>query len=250
MLRKSLGACVAIAALFVLAVNVQETQAQGRRGGGGMRGPQGVNDFSVASSKAEAVKKELNLKPEQAEKLKDLSDDIREEMQSQLAASGVSFAGLQEATPEERQKKMAEMQTKMAEIQKVVKEKFMPKLAEILDKTQLKRVHEIAIQAAGAQALLDAGVQNDLKVTAEQKDKLTALSKDFAKQVAEVPRGERMAKMHELNEEQLAKSTELLTKDQQTQFASMKGKPFDVKVLRPAGTGARRVRTGRGELKE
>jgi hypothetical protein len=251
MLRKSLGACVAIAALFVLAANVQETQAQGRRGGGGgMRGPQGVNDLSIASSKVEAVKKELGLKPEQAEKLKDLADDVREEVQSQLAAAGVSFAGLQEATPEERQKKMAEMQTKMAEVQKAVKEKFMPKLAEVLDKTQLKRVHEIAIQAAGVQALLDPGVQKDLAVTAEQKDKLTSLSKDFAKQIAEVPRAERMAKMHELNEEQLAKSTELLTKEQQAQFATMKGKPFDLKVLRPAGVGGRRVRTGRGDLKE
>jgi len=56
--------------------------------------------------------------------------------------------------------------------------------------------------------------------------------------------------MHELNEEQLAKSTELLTKEQQAQFATMKGKPFDLKVLRPAGVGGRRVRTGRGDLKE
>jgi hypothetical protein len=243
MLRKSLVACVAIAALSMLCLNVQQANAQGRRGGGGggMRGPQGVDDLTIARNAA--VQKELSLKPEQAEKIKDLADDVREEITQQMASSGVNFQGLQDLSPEERQKKMAEMQTKMAEVRKAINEKFMPKLAETLDKAQLKRVHEIAIQAAGAQALLDAGVQKDLAVTAEQKDKLAALHKDFAKQIEAVPRAERMAKMQEMREEQLAKSTELLTKDQQTQFASMKGKPFDLKALRPAGGGrARRPR--------
>ena len=45
--------------------------------------------------------------------------------------------------------------------------------------------------------------------------------------------------MAELSEEHLAKSTEVLTKDQQAQFVSMKGKPFDVKLLRPARRGGR-----------
>jgi len=128
---------------------------------------------------------------------------------------------------------------KAAEVRKGVNEKFLPKLKDALDATQLKRVHEIAIQAAGAQALLDSGVQNELKVTAEQKDKLTSISKDVQKELAGLRGAERMTKMQELNEEQLAKSTEVLTKDQQAQFASMKGKPFDVKLLRPAGGGRR-----------
>ncbi len=51
--------------------------------------------------------------------------------------------------------------------------------------------------------------------------------------------------MHELNEEQLAKSTEVLTKDQQAQFASLKGKAFDTKLLRPQG-GGRRFRGNAG----
>lgn len=246
MLRKSLGACVAIAALSMLVVSVQQANAQGRRGGGrGMGGPQGVNDLMTAGNAA--VQKEVGVKPEQAEKLKDLTADVREEMMSAMASAGISREGLQDLSPEERTKKLAEIQTKMAEVTKGVNEKFLPKLAETLDKTQLKRVHEIAIQAAGAQALLDAGVQKELAVTAEQKDKLTSLHKDFAKQLGDLRGAERMAKMHELGEEQLAKSNEILTKDQQTQFASMKGKPFDLKLMRPAG-GGRRARTGAGQL--
>jgi hypothetical protein len=241
MLRKSLGSCVAIAALSLLVVNVHQANAQGRRGGGGMmRGPQGVDDLTVASSKAEALKKELGLKPEQAQKIEDLAADVREEITSALTSSGLDFAGLRDLPAEEQAKKRAEMMTKMAEVRKQVNEKFMPKLAETLDKAQLKRVHEIAIQVAGAQALLDSGVQKELAVTSEQKDKLAALRKDFAKQLEGVPRAERMAKMQEMREEESAKSIEVLTKDQQTQFASMKGKPFDVKVLRPTGGGRRR----------
>jgi hypothetical protein len=244
MLRKSLGACVAIAALSMLCLNVQQANAQGRRGGGGgMRGPQGVDDLTIANNAA--VKKEINVKPEQEEKLKDLAQDVRDEMMSEAEAAGVGRGGGvgQDLSPEEQAKRRAEMTTKFAEIRKKINEKFMPKLAETLDKAQLKRVHEIAIQAARAGALVDPGVQKDLALTAEQKDKLAALHKDFAKQLEAVPRAERMAKMQEMSEEELAKSTELLTKDQQTQFASMKGKAFDLKALRPAGGGrARRAR--------
>ena len=247
MLRKSLGACVAIAALSMLFVNVQQANAQGRRGGGGMmRGPQGVDDLTIANNAA--VKKEINVKPEQEDKLKDLAQDVRDEMMSEAEAAGIGpGGGGQDLSPEEQAKRRAEMGVKFAAIRKKINEKFLPKLAEALDKAQLQRVHEIAIQAAGAQALTDPGVQKDLALTTEQKDKLASLHKDFGKQLEAVPRAERMAKMQEMREEQLAKSTEILTKDQQTQFASMKGKPFDLKALRPAGGGrARRVRATDG----
>lgn len=235
MLRKSLIPCVAVAALCLI-VNVQQAQAQ-RRGGGGMRGPQGVNDLQIAGNPA--VQKELNLKPEQVEKLKDVTQDVREEFMSALQSAGID----RDTPPEERAKKMAE-------VQKGIKDKFLPKLAEALDKAQLARVHEIAIQAAGAQALLDADVQKDLSITGEQKEKLASINKDFAGKLAGLGRGgdpaERQSKMHELSEEQTAKSTEVLTKDQQAQFAKLKGKPFDTKLLRP-GRGARRVSAGAGQ---
>jgi hypothetical protein len=44
----------------------------------------------------------------------------------------------------------------------------------------------------------------------------------------------------------MAKSTEVLTKDQQAKFTEMKGKPFDVKSLRPQG---RRRRAQKAEDK-
>jgi hypothetical protein len=49
-----------------------------------------------------------------------------------------------------------------------------------------------------------------------------------------------MAKTNELREEQTAKTTEVLTKDQQAKFAEIKGKPFDVKQLNQRAGGRRR----------
>ncbi|HEV3301849.1 MAG TPA: hypothetical protein VG055_19500 [Planctomycetaceae bacterium] len=244
MLRKSLVPCVAVAALSLLLVSVQQANAQGRRGGGGMRGPQGVNDIRVAAN--EAVQKELGVKPDQKEKIDDIAKDVQDEVNQEMASTGFDRAALRDLPQEERTKKMAEFGAKMAEIGKRVNEKFAPKLAETLDKAQLKRVHEIAIQAAGPSALEDAGVQKELGLNAEQKDKLTAIKKDFEKQLASLPQAERMTKMAELSEEHLAKSTEVLTKDQQAQFVSMKGKPFDVKLLRPARRGGGRARANTG----
>jgi hypothetical protein len=238
MLKKSLVPCVAVAALTLLLSN--SASAQGRRGGGmGMRGAQGVDDIRVAGN--DAVKKEIGVKPDQGQKITDLAADVQEEMRGAMASSGIDLQGLRDLTGEERTKKMAEVGAKMAEVRKTVNDKFGPKLAEILDKDQMKRVHEIAIQAARAQALLDAGVQKDLNLTQEEKDKLASINKDFQKQMGEAGAQGRQgfAKMNELNDEQLAKSLEVLTKDQQTQFASMKGKPFDLAKLRPAGGGRR-----------
>ena len=73
----------------------------------------------------------------------------------------------------------------MAEIQKTVGDKYMPKIAEILDKTQMTRLHQIAVQAAGPSTLKDAGVVKDLGLSKEQQDKLAAIDKDFSDEDAE-----------------------------------------------------------------
>jgi hypothetical protein len=147
--------------------------------------------------------------------------------------SGIDFQALREAPANEREKKMAQI----AEIAKKVSDKYRPKLNELLDKTQKTRLHEIAIQVAGAGALQDAGVVKKLGLTQEQRDKLASIRKDFAARQREIFAGEgdqaeRFAKMGKLREEQTAKATEVLTKDQQEQFMKMKGKSFDVAQLR------------------
>jgi len=241
MVRRSLLLSVTVAALLLAASTVHEARAQGRRGGG-MRGPQGVSPVTVVENKA--VQKDLGISEEAAAKIKDIAGDVREEMMQQVSGAGVDFRGLQDLSGEERQKKMAEIQVKMAEISKNINAKFLPEIEKILDKAQMTRLHQIAVQAARSAALRDAGVVKDLALTTEQQDKIAAIGKDFEAKIMQIPRdgepADRMAKMNELREEQTAKTTEVLTKDQQAKFVEMKGKPFDLKQLDQRGGGRRR----------
>lgn len=232
MARRGLSVCVGIVTVLLLASMVQQVHAQGRRGGGmGMMGGQGVNPLGLVG--IAAVQKDLGVSEDKADKLKDISGDVSTERREEIEGAGIDFRGIRELQGEEREKKMAEINTKMAEIQKKISDKFMPKVAEILDKTQMTRLHQIAIQAAGPSALKDAEVVKDLGISKEQEDKITKIQKDFAGKLRDVPREERFAKMAELRDEELAKATEVLTKDQQAKFTEMKGKLFDLKALRP-----------------
>jgi len=226
--------CVGIAAIVVGLMACQEARAQNRRGGGRMGGMQrGVSPLTVAASPA--VQKELGLSEDKAAKIKDLTADIRQEMQDLREAANLP-AGGRDASPEDRQK----IATAMAEIQKKVNDKFLPKLNDILDKNQQTRLHEIAIQAAGAGALQDAAVVKDLALTKEQQDKIAAVIKE-SRGRGPGGGGADAAAIRERRAEQLAKVTEVLTKDQQAQFAKMQGKQFDVSQLF-AGRGQRRRR--------
>ncbi len=232
--------CLSVAALLA-AVMAGDAQAQGRRGRGGMR-PQGVSPLTAVTY--EPVQKELGLKPEQVEKVKDLGQDVREEMQQEFAAVGGGLGG-GDLSREERQKRMAELRGKFAEINKKINAKFLPKLNEILDKKQQTRLHEVAIQIAGAGAFEDADVAKELALTAEQKDKLKGIDKEFQDKNREAfsgggDRSEIAAKMAELREEHLAKATEVLTADQQAKFKNLKGAPFDTKQIRFGGGRRRR----------
>jgi hypothetical protein len=227
MLGKNVFHFVFAAALVLALSNVREACAQGR----GMFGQQGINPLAAVGF--EPVQKELGLKSDQAEKVKDLVDGYREEFMQEMQGSGIDFQALRDAPADEREKKMAQI----AEISKKISDKYQPKLNEVLDQSQKTRLHEIAIQVAGAGALQDTGVMKKLGLTQEQKDKLASIRKGFAARQREVFAGggdqaERFAKMRELREEQTAKATEVLTKDQQGQFTKMKGKSFDVAQLR------------------
>ncbi|HUE16531.1 MAG TPA: hypothetical protein VMR25_20320, partial [Planctomycetaceae bacterium] len=108
------------------------------------------------------------------------------------------------------------------------------------EKPQQVRLHQVAIQIAGSQAFQDANVAQDLGLTKVQQDQVVAVGREYSEKIAQLrsQRGPsdpsvRAAKMNELRQEQLAKSTEVLTKAQQTKFAKMTGKPFDVAQIHP-----------------
>jgi hypothetical protein len=234
MVGKGLIRCVLVTAMLMAVANVPNARAQGRhRGTAGLGMGQGVAPVFVIGH--EAVQKELGLKQEQIAKVKELVAEVHEEWTQQVQAAGLDSRGQQDLSREDRQKRMAEMQPKWAVLSKNVNDKFRTKLAEILDKPQQVRLQQIAIQVAGSQAFQDAGVSQDLGLTKVQRDQLVAIGTEYSDKIAQL-RSQRghadpaasFAKMNELRQEQLAKSTEVLTSTQQEKFAKMTGKPFDV----------------------
>lgn len=229
---------------------------RGGRGGagafGGGMGGRTQSTLSLAGN--EAVQKELALTDDQIAKIKTLNDSAREE----LRGGNDGFAGLRDLPEDERRAKMAEMMAKQAETSKKVADKYKPKLAEVLDAKQVARLDQIALQAAGAQAYADPEVVKTLKLTKDQQDKLASITKEAGEKTRELfgqggggagGGGGNMEKVREINTARDKDLAAVLTADQATQLASMKGKEFDVAALRrgPGGPGGQGGGQGRGQ---
>jgi len=231
--------CLSIAAALITVATADQAYAQRGRG---MMGPQGVNPLQVAG--IEGVQKELGLSQEKIDKIKDLSNDVREDYMAEIAGSGINPGDLNDLSKEEAAKRRAEMATKMAEVTKKINAKYMPKLSEVLDKKEMTRLREIAIQVAGGSAFQDEEIAKELALTTDQKDKIKKLGTEYQGKMRELftsgaDRSEMQTKMAEMRKEQTEKTNEVLTKEQREKFDKMKGAPVDVAKLRPAG-GRRR----------
>jgi hypothetical protein len=109
-------------------------------------------------------------------------------------------------------------------------QKTMQQLAEILSESQLQRLWEITVQLAGASALREQEIADQLALTEEQRNKLQELgnlNRDKMQRLrSEGPRRPRQSpeKLEPIRKEFLEKSLEVLTADQRSQFEKMQGK--------------------------
>lgn len=243
----SVAACGVLLAA-TLADAQQPGQGRGRGGPGGGFGPQG----KLQLVNNEAVQKDLVLKEDQVGKVKELGDQVREEMRAGGSGAG-SFADFQNLSQEERDKRIAEAQTRREESAKKVNDKFLPLLSEILTEEQETRLQQVVWQANGVEALLDKELAAKLKLSKEQQDKLASLNKEYTDKRTEMFRGFRpgqggqggqdaFAKMRELGETRDKNMNEVLSAEQKAEFTKLKGKEFDVAQLRggrggPGGPG-------------
>jgi len=234
------AAALAVAATTVTVAMAQEHHRHTRHAGM----THGVSTLFVLGN--EGVQKELALKPEQTEKVKDLLAEVHAEWKQQMQAARGTARGEENSSNGDRSHRSGEMRSKFAEISKNVNEKFRAKLAAILDGPQQARLREIAIQIAGTQAFQDADVVRELRLTSQQQEQLAAVRHQYAEKFAELRQGARqngesgrqngegVSKMREIRQEELAKSVSVLTPEQQAKFATMKGKPFDLAQLHQA----------------
>lgn len=212
-----------VLAVGLVAMLSVPAMAQGRGRGFGFGGGGGIGMLLSNAS----VQQELKLDEGQIEKAKELAEKAREK----FTASRDTLEGLE---GEERMKKAQE-------IGKEINEDAQKSAKEFLKPEQLKRLHQVQHQVAGAQAFADEHVQKELKFTDAQKSEVQEMLSSSNGQMRELfggfqsdPEGTR-TKLAELRKETLTKVQSKLTDEQKTAWKELIGSPFEIKMEFPGG---------------
>lgn len=194
--------------------------AQQRRGGyGGFGGRAGL---SMLLSNA-SVQDELKMDDAQKDKAREFSEKMtaaREELQN--------------LSQEERGKKFREMMDESnASARKAASDMLKPE--------QVKRLHEIELQVAGANAFQEEHLQKKLNITDDQKSAISSILDSSMQETREIFQGAQddrqgaMEKIRELRKKTLEDVKGKLTDEQKTQYTALLGSPFEVKFEQRGG---------------
>jgi hypothetical protein len=189
--------------------------AQGRGGFGMFAGP--------GMLAIPPVQDELKLTDDQKEKAREFAQKLREKGQ---------------AVREEHQGDFPKIRAEMQKVNAAA----LKEAAGFLKVDQVKRLKQIIWQQSGVNALAtDEELQKELKVTSEQKEKLTKLTAELGEKSMEAFQGgpgpETMQKVQALGKEYLDKATAMLTEDQRKSYKELLGKQFDMPPFGRGGFG-------------
>lgn len=224
--------------LVVGSLNVASAQGGGgggRRGGGfgqfgGGRGMGGGVDMLARPD----VQGELKMTPPQIEKVAGKQQEVQQARREMFQNGG----GGGQPDPEAfraMQAKIQEMQTKAVN--------------DILDTKQQKRFKQLELQQAGPNALLRKDVQDELKMTDDQKTKVGTIQRDAMTAMRDSMQGvdlrnmapeERTKFFEKMQAAQKAtgeKMATVLTDAQKAQWKAMQGEPFKFAPTPPGGPG-------------
>jgi Spy/CpxP family protein refolding chaperone len=203
-----------------MAAGLSAQEKKGRRGGFGFGFGGRGNVVTLAGN--EAVQRELGIGDDVKGKIEELTGKYRDE-------SREAFGDFRNATAEERQK--------AAEAGRKISAKYAAQIKELIKPDQFTRLQQISWQASGSDAFTEADVIAKLSLTKEQQDKIAQINRDYQSKQRELFTGgggqESFAKMRELGQQRDKQAEEVLTKEQQTKFAELKGKAFDLTQLAP-----------------
>ena len=133
-----------------------------------------------------------------------------------------------------------------------VQRQYDVELEKLLTPEQFTRLKQIHWQQLGVSALNDAEVVYELEITNEQKSQLAALElemfqkiRDLMNQASDRSVGfaasqEFQKRVQAVRTEQETKAEIILTQEQRELFVELKGKPFDLQLLRTQPTGRQR----------
>jgi Spy/CpxP family protein refolding chaperone len=203
---------LALGALALLASPaLAQGQTQGRGGFGG-----GAAGFLMAPN----VQKDLKLTDAQVRKVQETLREIRERHQT-------DYSALRDASPDVRW-------TKMATLNETVSDEVKKALS--FSAEQSKRFDQISLQAHGLQAFANSTVDEQLKLTNDQKSKIReiveatrtsfagAVNKDASEQERTDGRNKRAA----TQKQNMTKVQALLTDDQKKAWKELTGEPIEI----------------------
>ncbi len=228
----------------------QQRQGGQRQGGGqrpgGFGGGQAVNATALVDIKE--VRTEIEMLDSQYEELKAALTKIREDARTQQGER----PNFRELDEEARNKLIQEFRARAEKQRKTVD----AKVKEILLPHQTDRLDEIALQVQGIRALLQDAIAKELKITAEQKEKMEKVQTDAREkmqgQIRELFQSGDREKIREvftqMNQQTEKDILAVLTAAQKAQFTEMKGKEFKLPegALRGGRGGAGGQRGGQG----
>jgi hypothetical protein len=187
--------------------------------------------LGVTSSflKDRAIQRELNLRPQQIEQALALADDT--EIRMNEASQALRESGRRPDAAEAFRRKCRE-----------IGRGYEKSLAAALEPDQMKRLREINYQRLGIHAFRDAGLREDLKLTAEQVAKFEELARAKSERNRQELRrrreGKAAADRATVIEEARRRAIEeaesiqgVLNPDQKKAWAEKVGKPFDETAL-------------------
>jgi len=202
--------------LVVLMVAPAMAQRPGR-GFGGFGG--GGSGAMLVANKG--VQQELKVDEAQAEKLDALAQELGDKQRAE-------FQKLQDVSQDERREKMQEIgQAMNADLRKG--------LDKVLKPEQVKRFEQIQLQQSGINAFAMPRVQEDLKLTDEQKSKFREISEEQSQAIRGAFSGARddregaMRKVADARKQANEKAQAVLTDDQKKTWKEMTGEPFEVR---------------------
>lgn len=249
-MRRFLSVTLPVVAVCMLASNVALAQGQGGRGGrgggfGGFGGGMGGGGVGFLLGN-EQVQKELKMSEDQVSKVRDIG---REAFAGFGGGGGQRGADLSE---EERTKRREEMAKRAEETNK--------KYLAVLDADQTTRVKQIQLWVSGAAGVAsNEEAAKELKLTDDQKAALKAINEEAGKKRMELfgaggggrgasdeERTKRREQMASLQKDTEAECQAVLTDEQKSQFAKMRGPKFelDMTAFGRGGPGGGRGRRG------
>lgn len=225
-------AFAAVMAAGMVGITVAQDQPRPRGGFGGGFGFGGPTTLL----RSKTVREDLKISDDQAKKLQEW---------------GKEYATKSQETMREKMKDIPrdQFREKMGAIMAEATADAYKQIGTILDEKQVARLKQIDVQQSGTRALSRADVQESLKISDEQKEKLRGISEDSGKALQELreeygirgfgPTNLDEAKQKEYDRKQAGirkevedKTTAVLNDDQKAKWKELTGAPIDVAKVR------------------